>query len=406
MKFIAAVLVVLSMMLAARADEPTTTAAQAAVTPEAATVLADMEQAYAKLSSLDLAGKITGEFDVDGQKANETSEFTTSYSSPNKFRHQMQQDGVVGSTGEKLYIYTKARNAYLSVDAPKQKTRCADLPEPFNDLLGQQNLSLALAMSPDPAAELKAAYAKIDKAAAVEVDQKSYTALSLTSRDGDAVTTLLIDPATNLLRRASMDLAPQLKARGANDVKKALVTIDYVTVTPDAPVQADAFAWTPPAGAKDAAEMAEGDETAHELVGKPAPDFKLKDLEDKDVALADLKGSVVVLDFWATWCGPCVASLPKIDKLAQEMKDGGVKVFAVNEGEDKELVQGFMKSKKLTLPVLLDTDSKVGNDYMAQAIPETVVVGKDGVVRAVFVGAGPDTEEKLRAAINAAVRAE
>jgi len=112
-----------------------------------------------------------------------------------------------------------------------------------------------------------------------------------------------------------------------------------------------------------------------------------------------------VLDFWATWCGPCVMSLPHLDALYKEFKDQEVKFFAVNQGEDKELVGGFMKSKNLSVPVLLDGDTKVGNKYDAHAIPMTVVVGKDGVVRKVFVGAGPDTESRLRDAIQGAMNA-
>jgi len=156
-------------------------------------------------------------------------------------------------------------------------------------------------------------------------------------------------------------------------------------------------------------EVAAGDEDESEaskaLLGKPAPSFKLKDLDGKDVALSELKGSVVVLDFWATWCGPCVMSLPKIDELNKDKKGDGLKVFAVNQSEDKELVQGFIKSKGLTLPVLLDSDGKVGNKYKADAIPETVVIGKDGTVRKVFVGAGPNTEKSLREAVETAMKA-
>ena len=389
------------------ATAPATTHA-AEVTPDAKKVLDSVSSAYTKLKTLSMTGTITGEFDVDGQKGNESTDFTTTFAAPNKFKHETKDDSVLGSTGERLYVYAKPRNAYLTADAPKQKVMSDQLPEPFAQLIGSQNLSLVLALSSEPTNELTRTYSKIVKAADVQVDGKPFTALDLKPRQGAAATTLLFDPATNLLRRATMNMADELAARGAKDVKKAVITIDYKGTTADADAKPEQFAWAPPPTAKDAKEMAEGgddDEASKALTGKPAPDFKLKGLDDKEVALKDLKGNVVVLDFWATWCGPCVGSLPHIDKIASDMKEKGVRVFAVNQAEDKELVQGFMKSKNLTVPVLLDSDSKVGQSYKANAIPETVVIGKDGIVRKVFVGAGPDTETKLREAIDEAVKA-
>src|SRR5205823_6546408 len=143
--------------------------------------------------------------------------------------------------------------------------------------------------------------------------------------------------------------------------------VDYPTIAPDTEFSKEQFAWTPPPGAADAAAAQEGGGPAAELAGKPAPSFALKDLDGKDVKLADLKGSVVVLDFWATWCGPCVMSLPGLDQINGQVKEAGVKIFAVNQAEDKDLVSGFMKGKNLTLPVLLDTDSKVSDSFKVQA---------------------------------------
>jgi thiol-disulfide isomerase/thioredoxin len=94
----------------------------------------------------------------------------------------------------------------------------------------------------------------------------------------------------------------------------------------------------------------------------------------------------VLLDFWATWCGPCVVSLPELDQLYQAKKDGNVKIFAVNAGEEKEEVASFLSEKKLTLPVLLDTDQEVVEKYSIGAYPTTVIIGPDGVVTKVFIG--------------------
>jgi len=391
------------------AAAPTTEPA-AQVTPEAAAVVKKVSDAYTGLKSLDLAGKMTGDFDVAGKQEKQDATFTSSFAAPNQFKHEVKDEAVLGSTGKQFYVYAKPRNMYLTADAPKGKVMSDDLPEPFAQLIGAQNVSLALALSKDPAAELSKTYGKIDKAADVKEGDKSYTALTCTNdQPGAPQTTLLIDPQTNLVHRAVIDMSPNIKAQGAPDVKKALVTIDYTTSAANAPTKPEQFAWAPPAGAKDAKQMQQGGDegggAASALEGKPAPTFKLKGLDDKEVDLASLKGKVVVLDFWATWCGPCVGALPKLDKLYQDKKSDGVQVFAVNQAEDKAKVGDFMKTKGLSVPVLLDSDSNVGQSYKADAIPETVVIGKDGNVRKVFVGAGPDTEQKLREAVEAAQKA-
>ena len=138
---------------------------------------------------------------------------------------------------------------------------------------------------------------------------------------------------------------------------------------------------------KESKAAGEGDEEpATALAGKPAPDFKLGTLDGKEMSPSKLKGKVIVLDFWATWCPPCRASLPHLDKFYQEHKAAGVEVFAINLQEDKEKVQEFVTKTKLGVPVVLDLEGKTAEPYMAQGIPETVVIGKDGKIVKVFVG--------------------
>ena len=144
----------------------------------------------------------------------------------------------------------------------------------------------------------------------------------------------------------------------------------------------------------------DGTQAATVLEGKPAPNFKLTALDGSTVSMSDLKGHVTVLDFWATWCGPCVASLPLLDQTNTDLAGKDVKIYAINAAEPKATVEKFMTSKKLTLPVLLDSDGATGTKYMANAIPETVVIGKDGVVKKVFIGFSGD-EDPLHKAIEA-----
>ena len=137
------------------------------------------------------------------------------------------------------------------------------------------------------------------------------------------------------------------------------------------------------------------------IVGKPAIDFTLPLLSTgAKVRLGALRGKVVVLDFWATWCGPCRRWMPIVAKLEKELRGRDVRFFAVNERDTPDKVRAFLKSTGVTVPVLLDRDGHVGVAYDASSIPLTIIVGRDGKVVDALIGVHP--EEDLRAALRSA----
>ncbi len=143
----------------------------------------------------------------------------------------------------------------------------------------------------------------------------------------------------------------------------------------------------------------EGGSTGKEsaLVGKPAPDFELELSSGGKFKLSDHREETVVLDFWASWCGPCMNSLPKVDEVLREFEGKKVTVLAINLEESKEEADAAMKRLGLKLPVALDMDAEVAGLYGVKGIPQTVVVKKGGEISRLFIGGGID--EELRTAL-------
>jgi peroxiredoxin len=392
----------------APATKPAVGVVKAKVSPEAQTLIDDIVAAYGKLKTLELAGDFTGDIEAAGQHTGGKIPFTASFESPNKFRHTAKDDILIGSNGDKAYAYASQDNLFARLDAPKDKVDTKDLPAGFREVLVDQNPSLRLALAKDAGKELIENAADIAKVDDTRINDKAYPTLKLTLWDKTSAT-LSVDPDTHLIRFAAIDVRAQLEERKIPDIKKAMYTVDYTTITPDALVKAEQFAWAPPAGAKDIKDIKEPpaapgeQDSAMALIGKEVPDFKLPDLDGKTVSKKDLMGKVYILDFWATWCPPCRASLPHLDKLYQSQKTAGLQVFAVNLQEEKEKVQEFVTNTKLGLHILLDTEGKTSIPFKAEGIPETVVVGKDGKVVKVFVGFDPGTTpEELKKAVDKA----
>jgi peroxiredoxin len=393
---------------ATRPDAPATQPA-VRITPRAARLLAQVHDAYAGLKSLGISEKIDARFDVDGVKQVDTAAATGLYAASGQFRDELtdttsaqmqpseKASTLIGNTGEKIYIFLAADNRYSQQDAPREWLTLQTLGDDIASVLRNQDPSLALAISGDAAAAITEGASNISLGDATRIDSISYPTLHVSGDNFDAL--LLIDPQSHLLRRQIIDLTKDLKKRGAAVINAASITDDFLNAA-NPNLSHDAFAWSPPPGSQELQTAGTGNA---DLAGQPAPAFVLTALDGSGINSKSLKGTVYVLDFWATWCGPCCASLPHMDQMYKDLKPSGVKFFAVNQQESKEDLLKFVADTHLTIPVLLDTDGKVGGIYDKQnAIPFTVVVGKDGIiVKSGFFGGA---EDQIRPLIEAANR--
>jgi len=121
-------------------------------------------------------------------------------------------------------------------------------------------------------------------------------------------------------------------------------------------------------------------------IGIPAPDFTVQDA-DRKVEIRDFRGKIVLLNFWATWCAPCVEEMPSLMQLQQRMKDKGVTVVAVSVDVDSDAYHSFLKDHNIDLLTVRDPDQKANNLYGTFKFPETYIIDRNGIVRRKFIGA-------------------
>lgn len=131
------------------------------------------------------------------------------------------------------------------------------------------------------------------------------------------------------------------------------------------------------------------------VVGMPAPDFTLTDLQGRAQSLSGYRGKVVLLNFWATWCKPCTTEMPAMQAVYDRLRDRNFVVLAVNELEDEAKVREHIQTYRHTFTVLLDKENRVANQYGVYGLPVSVFVDEKGVVQE-YIKGGLLTEEKIQ----------
>ena len=353
--------------------------------------------------------------EAEGMRQEMTTAHSVALERPNKFAIEGRFGMGVGtavSDGEKLYIYMPMFGRYVVQDAPASLDDADEMSAAMvlgGAASGAAGVVNAL-LSEQPYERLLKHIMSVSYVGAEELEGVAHHRLRYIL--GQQGMTMPMDVWVQAEDRPVIRrMVPDMEAMFAKmrekmpmfGEMKMSMTVELTDWQIDPEIPQERFAFTPPEGAEQIDSFIDmfrgdgpGEAESHALLGKEAPDFELELLDGEAMKLADHKGEqIVILDFWATWCGPCIQAMPMLLEVSESYADRGVVFYAINQRERPEEVRRFMQQQEWEMMVPMDQDGAVGDLYHVRGIPQTVIIGPDGTVQAVHIGFSPDLKERL-----------
>jgi peroxiredoxin len=365
----------------------------------AAAVLRQAAAKYAAVESYQEKFTVTQRVVTTGKADTITMEMVFAFQRPNRLRANAslgRERWVIASDGATLWVYMSATGNYVAEDAPATFEELA-AAEPLDRLVFEEIRPVTLGVfGADPYGALTNGVQSAELVGTEALPQGE--ADHVTLRGQDVTLDVWFSKADSHIVQARLDPWRLVESARALHPELESVTIEIAYQPLAADAGLPSFIFEPPAGATRVATVA--DLSAVTLEGRPLIDFTLEGLEEgTTVHLADYRGRVVALDFWAVYCPPCREELPKLSAMYRELKDKGFVVLAVNVAEKRAEVASFLKQLGVDVPVALDSEGKAAQSYGVESIPKLVLIGRDDTIQAVYVGYGPSSERTIRAAV-------